>query len=124
MNEEETNRYLLRLERVLEVLTLLSSLTIIFIAAFLIPVGIATYILIAISLIILLIGTYFALKIEHDAGYYECQHCHQSLRPDMKTLVLAPHNGRSRWMKCPYCHRRSFMKKTLTKSILPTTRQD
>ncbi len=104
MNEEETNRYLPRLERVLEVLTLLSSLTIIFIAAFLIPVGIATYILIAISLIILLLGTYFALKIEHDAGYY------------MKTLVLAPHNGRSRWMKCPYCHKRSFMKKTLTKN--------
>lgn len=124
MNEEETSRYLLRLERVLEVLTLLSSLTIIFIAAFLIPVGIATYILIAISLIILLIGTYFALKIEHDAGYYECQHCHQSHIPTLKTVVLAPHIGRSRWMKCPYCHRRSFMKKTLTKSILPITRQD
>ena len=116
MNEEETNRYLLRLERVLEVLTLLSSLTIIFIAAFLIPVGIATYILIAIALIILLLGTYFALKIEHDAGYYECQHCHQSHIPTLKTVVLAPHIGRSRWMKCPYCHKRSFMKKTLTKN--------
>lgn len=124
MNEEETNRYLPRLERVLEVLTLLSSLTIIFIAAFLIPPGITTYILIAISLIILLIGTYFALKIEHDAGYYECQHCHQSHIPTLKTVVLAPHIGRSRWMKCPYCHKRSFMKKTLTKSILPAKRQD
>ena len=116
MNEEETNRYLPRLERVLEVLTLLSSLTIIFIAAFLIPMGIATYILIAISLIILIIGTYFALKIECDAGYYECQHCHHSHIPPLKTVVLAPHIGRSRWMKCPYCHKRSFMKKTLTKN--------
>lgn len=116
MNEEETNRYLLRLETVIEALTLLSSLTIIFIAAFLIPMGIATYILIAISLIILLLGTYFALKIECDAGYYECQHCHHSHIPPLKTVVLAPHIGRSRWMKCPYCHKRSFMKKTLTKN--------
>ena len=116
MNEEEANRYLLRLETVIEALTLLSSLTIIFIAAFLIPMGIATYILIAISLIILIIGTYFALKIECDAGYYECQHCHHSHIPPLKTVVLAPHIGRSRWMKCPYCHKRSFMKKTLTKN--------
>lgn len=116
MNEEETNRYLLRLERVLEWLTLLSSLTIIFTAALLVPVGIATYILIAISLIVLLFGTYFALKIECDAGYYECQYCHQSHIPTLKTVVLAPHIGRSRWMKCPYCHKRSFMKKTLTKN--------
>ena len=115
MNEEETNRYLLRLETVIEALTLLSSLTIIFIAAFLIPPGIATYILIAISLIILLLGTYFAIKIECDAGYYECRYCHHRYVPDFSSVLMAMHMGRSRLMKCPSCGKRSWQKKVLSK---------
>ena len=114
--EEENNRYLLRLETVIGVISTVSALTIIFTAAFLTPGTVLMSFLVLIALLILFVGIYFALNIERDAGYYECQHCHHSHIPPLKTVVLAPHIGRSRWMKCPYCHKRSFMKKTLTKN--------
>ena len=32
---------------------------------------------------------------EHDAGYYECPHCHARYVPTMWAVVFSPHIGRS-----------------------------
>lgn len=55
------------------------------------------------------------LKIEHDAGYYECPNCGERYVPTMKAVVMAPHIGRSRKMTCPDCGQRGYHKKVVSK---------
>ena len=65
--------------------------------------------------ILLIPFVYFGLRIEHDAGYYECPNCGERYVPTMKEVVMAPHMGRSRKMKCPHCGQKAYHKKVLTK---------
>ena len=67
------------------------------------------------SVIPLLIATPFALKIEQTAGYYECKKCNHRYVPTYKGVFLAMHYGRTRYMKCPKCNRRSWQKKVISK---------
>ena len=68
------------------------------------------------SLIPLLIATPFMLKIEQTAGYYECAKCGHRHVPAYKTVFLATHINRTRYMKCPKCNKRSWQKKVLSKN--------
>lgn len=52
-----------------------------------------------------------SIKLEHDAGYYECPNCGKRYVPTMKAVVLASHKMRDRKMKCPYCNQRAYHKK-------------
>ena len=63
----------------------------------------------------LLVATPFMLKIEQVAGYYECKDCGHKYVPDYKSILWAPHMGRTRKMKCPNCGKKSWQKKVLTK---------
>ena len=56
----------------------------------------------------------FALKIEQVAGYYECQKCGRRYIPTYGSVNLAPHMGRTRYMKCPECGKESWQKKVLS----------
>lgn len=71
--------------------------------------------LILIGLAPILIASPFMLKIEQVAGYYECQHCKHKYVPSFKSVNLAMHFGRTRYMRCPECNKKSWQKKTLTK---------
>ena len=113
--EEESNKYLLRLETVIVVLSTVSALTIIFTAVFLTPGTVLMSFLVLIALLILFVGIYFALNIERDAGYYECRYCHHRYVPDFSSVLMAMHMGRSRLMKCPSCGKRSWQKKVLSR---------
>lgn len=55
----------------------------------------------------------FCLLIEQKAGYYECQKCGHRFIPTYSQVFLAPHSGRTRWMKCPHCHEKSWCKKVI-----------
>lgn len=57
----------------------------------------------------------FALRIEQTAGYYECKKCGHRYVPGYGTVTMAMHMGRTRWMKCPACGKRSWQKKVLSK---------
>ena len=57
----------------------------------------------------------FALKIEQVAGYYECRECGHRYVPSYKSVNMAMHMGRTRYMKCPKCGKRSWQKKVLSK---------
>ena len=61
------------------------------------------------------IGFGFAMKIEQVAGYYECQNCGHRYIPELSTMTMAPHMGRTRHMKCPECGKKTWQKKVLTK---------
>lgn len=58
-------------------------------------------------------GCFFALRIEQKAGYYECKECGYKYVPSYKAVMMAPHMGRSRYMKCPHCGKKSYHKKVL-----------
>lgn len=57
----------------------------------------------------------FALRVEQTAGYYACQKCGHRYVPTFKAVNLAPHMGRTRYMKCPACGEKSWQKKVLSK---------
>lgn len=115
--EEETNRYLLQLEWVIGIISVASFFIIVLISAYFVSetnVPLAA-ILIVLSFIILLVGGYFSLNIEKTAGYYECKSCHHKYIPSLSSVMMAPHMGRTRYMKCPLCGKRTWQKKVLSK---------
>ena len=67
-----------------------------------------------------LIGFCFALKIEQAAGYYECKECGHRYVPTFKAVTLAMHMGRTRYMCCPKCGKKSWQKKVLSKEANPS----
>ena len=62
-----------------------------------------------------MIGLMYALKIEQTAGYYECQKCGHKYIPTFNSVMWAMHFGRTRYMKCPECNKRTWQKKVLKK---------
>ncbi len=113
--EEITNKKLLSLEIVIGYMASITFLAMIFVASYAQMPAWARVILIVIGIGTFAVGMVNALKIEHDAGYYECPECKERYVPTMREVVLAPHIGTSRWMKCPYCGNKAYHKKVLTK---------
>ena len=71
--------------------------------------------IITVSTIFIIIMCLVMLKIEQVAGYYECDKCHHKHIPSYKQVLWAMHINRTRYMKCPECHKRSWNKKVLQK---------
>lgn len=113
--EELTNKKLLALECVIGYTSSVAFIVMIFAASFAVQQLWWRIALIVTGLIIFIVGMVWALRIEHDAGYYECPNCQHRYVPSMKAVVLAPHIGRSRAMKCPHCGKRGYHRKVLTK---------
>ena len=116
--KEEADRRLLKLEWVIGILSVLILLIPITVGS-LIPEG-ATEdwqrVLIVFSgFIPCFIGFFFAVKIEQVAGYYECKCCGHKYVPTYKAVNLAMHMGRTRYMKCPNCGKKSWQKKVISK---------
>ena len=55
----------------------------------------------------------FSLRIEQKAGFYECRKCSCRYVPEYISVCMAMHIGRTRYMKCPRCKKRSWQKKVL-----------
>lgn len=73
-------------------------------------------ILIFSQFLLLIPFVYFGLKIEHDAGYYECPNCGERYVPTMKAMFWAPHMGRARKMTCPHCGKKGYHRKVVSKN--------
>ncbi len=71
--------------------------------------------LIVLGFALLLAGGFCALRIEQMAGYYECKKCGHRYVPTYPAVNLAMHLGRTRYMRCPACRKRSWQKKVLKK---------
>ena len=111
--QEQSHKFLLTLESVLGYMSSITFIILIFVASF---VNLPTWvriILIVIGFIHIVIGIHFCLTIEKDAGYYECQHCHNKYIPTYKQVMFSMHYGRTRYMKCPKCQKKSWQKKVI-----------
>lgn len=113
IEKERQTRMLLNLEIVLGIFS---------VALLLIPIIVASYVEMAIAwrIVVLLsgipfclIGFHFCMVIETKAGYYECKHCQNKYVPTLKQTYFAMHMGRTRFMKCPKCGKKSWQKKVI-----------
>ncbi len=103
-HEEKVNKKLLAAETFLVTLTVVASLSMIMSGCFIAETNtMMGFILCTLGSIITILGVFYGVKIEHDAGYYECPECKERYVPTMKAVVMAPHYGTTRKMKCPYC---------------------
>ena len=114
--EETANKRLLNLEKFLIWITLAVTLTLIIIGAYLAGEHYALGLFMCIfGTATVFVSAFVGVKIEQDAGYYECPECKMRYVPTYRDTLLAPHIGTSRKMKCPYCGHRAYHKKVLTK---------
>ena len=68
-----------------------------------------------VSTIILVIVCFYGLKLEIDAGYYECKNCHHRHVPKYYQALIAPHMSTTRYLKCNKCNKITWSKKVMTK---------
>ena len=114
--EEQANKRLMSAEYFLVTLAVIASLAMIIIGIFIAAENwIAAAVLCSLGALIIISAIVYGLKIEHDAGYYECPECKERYVPSMKAVVLAPHYGTTRKMRCPHCNKRGYHKKVMTK---------
>ncbi len=112
---EEKNRQLLAAEIWIGAPATIAGLIMCVVAAYAeMPVW-SRVVLISIAIAMILIVAFIAVGIEQKAGYYECQNCHDRHVPTYWQTNLAPHMGRTRYMKCPKCGKYGWQKKVLTK---------
>ncbi len=116
--KERADKMLLALEWVVGILSILILLVPITIGA-LIPEGAIEdwqrLLIVFSGFIPAIIGFLFAVKIEQVAGYYKCGRCGHTYVPSYKAVNFAMHMGRTRYMKCPKCGKKSWQKKTVNK---------
>ena len=113
--KEEGDKRLLHIEIVMGICALVPLIAAVLIAK-LVPMAewVATVIVLS-GLLPLLIATPFALMIEQKAGYYECERCGHKHVPRYVSVFGAMHIGRTRYMRCPKCNKRSWQKKVISK---------
>jgi len=112
--KEASDKRLLRMEIVLGVISVLPLVASIVLVNIISMEEWLASVIVLISLIPLLIATPFAIKIEQKAGYYQCRKCAHRYVPAYGSVFAAMHSGRTRYLKCPNCHKYSWQKKVLT----------
>ncbi len=113
--KEQADKKLLSLEILIGILSMIILLSFTFAASFVNMPDWSRILLIVTGFAVAMVGIVYALKIEQTAGYYECAKCHHRYVPTFNSVLWAAHINRTRYMKCPKCHQRSWNKKVLTK---------
>lgn len=113
--DEERVKSMLHIEIVLGVISVIAFFTLLFTAVFAVTGTPWRIGIIVLGAAVFLFGIHTCLRIEQEAGYYECRICGYRYVPKLSAVYLAPHIGRARKMRCPNCGRKSYQKKVLTK---------
>lgn len=113
--KEESDKRLLSLEILIGILSIIILLGFTFVASFLNMPDWMRICLILAGLIPCIIGCMFGLRIEQIAGYYKCKKCGHKYVPTYSSVLWAPHINRTRYMRCPQCHKKSWQKKVISK---------
>ena len=113
--KEKADKHLLTLEIVIGCVCVAILLGFVAMASFLQLEEWIRVVLVLVGLVPLLVFLPFLIKIEQTAGYYECQKCGHRYVPTFKSVFMAMHMGRTRYMKCPKCHEKSWQKKRISK---------
>ncbi|MBR1413129.1 MAG: helix-turn-helix domain-containing protein [Bacilli bacterium] len=109
--KEQKDKELLLLEIVIGIIVSITLFTCIMIASFVDMKQWIRIIIIIAGILQFIIGMFYGLRIEQIAGYYECNNCHHKYVPTYKSVFLAMHVNRTRYLKCPKCGKRTWSKK-------------
>ena len=113
--KEDADRRLLAMEIVIGSLSVFILLASCVLAAYLTIDEWIRIVIIAVGFVVALVGFLFAMRLEQVAGYYECGNCGHRYVPTYKDAMMAMHMGRTRYLKCPECHKRTWNKKVISK---------
>ena len=113
--KEEADKKLLHLEILIGIFSVIILFGFFFFAVFVPMADWLRIVLLVVGFAISMVGICYALKIEQTAGYYECAKCAHRYVPTYKSVFMAAHVNRTRYMRCPACGERSWQKKVLTK---------
>ena len=113
--KEESDRRLLRMEIVMGIAAIIPFLAACLFVSVYPPVEWVGALIVIASLVPFLIVAPFMTRIEQKAGYYECKACAHRYVPRFCSVFLAMHTGRTRFMRCPNCGKRTWQKKVLEK---------
>ena len=114
--KEQADKRLLNVEIVLGNIVTVSFFAILVLSFYIVAkfnVYVVPAIFIGVGTAIFVVGVVFCLLIEQKAGYYECEKCHHKHVPTFSQTLWSMHLGRTRYMKCPHCHQKSWNKKVL-----------
>ena len=112
---EGKNRQMLRTEYIVTFPVIAAALVMVFTASFADIPAWLRIVFITAALVMIFTVASAAVGIEQKAGYYECQNCRHRYVPGYWQANFAPHMGRTRYMKCPECGKRTWQRKVLTK---------
>lgn len=110
---EKSVKHLLTLEWVIGFMGTIFFLLAVFSASYFVESLAWRIVLLAVGFIVIFITCGFCLHIERNAGFYECQHCHHNYIPSYNAVLWSMHMGRTRYMKCPKCGKRTWCKKNI-----------
>ncbi len=113
--KEKADKMLLKLEFAVGISCVVVLLACSLIASFVKIQEWIKVVIVFVGLIPLIVALPFLIKIEQTAGYYECKHCQNKYIPSYKSVFMAMHLGRTRYMKCPKCNKYSWQKKFINK---------
>ena len=113
--KEEADKRLLAVEIAVGVICVIVMFALCMIAAYVPMKDWLRITLIIIGLGQILAATPFMIRIEQTAGYYECAKCSHRYVPKYSSVFMAAHMGRTRHMRCPKCHEKSWQKKVIGK---------
>jgi len=113
--EEVKNKKLMTCMWVILITSTIFYVGILLLAVILLEEGPVLGAVIVSSTIVLIIALFYALKLEVEAGYYECKNCHHKHVPTYTSALWAPHMSTTRYLKCPKCGKRTWSKKVMTK---------
>ena len=113
--KEESDRRLLKMEIAMGIATIIPFLAVCaFVSLYPLKEWVAVLTVLA-GLVPFLIAAPFMMRIEQKAGYYECKACGHRYVPRFVNVFLAMHVGRTRFMRCPSCGKRTWQKKVVEK---------
>ena len=113
--EEINNKKIMTSMWVILITNVIFYLGIIYLAINLLEEGVLLDTVISLSTIVFVIAVFIVLKLEVEAGYYECRNCHHKFVPKYIEALMVPHIHTTRYLKCPKCNKRSWAKKVLNK---------
>ncbi len=113
--KEQADKRLLSLEIFIGVLFSVVMFVLVMVAGLVQMADWLRVLLILIGFIPFVVAVPFMIKIEQTAGYYKCAKCGHRYVPTYSSVLWAMHINRTRYMKCPECHQKSWQKKVLSK---------
>lgn len=113
--KEESDRRLLKMEIIMGIATIIPFLAAcLFVSVYPLKEWVAV-LAVLLGLVPFLIAAPFMMRIEQKAGYYECKACGHRYVPRFVSVFLAMHTGRTRFMRCQSCGKRTWQKKVVEK---------